>query len=72
VTNVEADGPPPGDCVLFDATRLAETGALAVAEDLSLWGARQAAGQRLWNQPARRAWDRDAAPETSETVTALK
>ena len=50
-------GPPPGDCLLFDQVRLAETGALAldpVADGLRIIAARNLEGVRRWTE-----WGRD-------------
>ncbi|GAB4387794.1 ComEC/Rec2 family competence protein [Albidovulum sp.] len=57
-------GAVPGDCLLYDAGRLARTGSLAIGvgpAGFRIVTARETAGARLWNRtPPRPAW-RDAA-----------
>lgn len=50
VTSVEWEGPPPPDCLFFDARRLRATGALAVHPGPRIVTAREAVGDRLWNR----------------------
>lgn len=54
VTDAVWAGPPPGDCLLFDAGRLARSGAVALGADLTVITARDTAGARLWNMRAPR------------------
>ena len=58
VVAAEMPGPAPGDCLLFDLTRLAETGALAIDETpgggIVITPARRLAGDRRWTPWMRR------------------
>ncbi len=47
-------GPAGGDCTIYDAARLRQTGALAIRSDLTslqITTARAVAGDRMWNRP---------------------
>jgi len=50
VLNADWGSRPPPGCIVFDRWRLRRTGAVAIADDLTVTTAREAAGDRPWNR----------------------